>query len=78
MPKDIKKIYIVCVSTFAILLAAVFLDNVVGKILPACVLLALAVLASVMLKKRVSPSPAKREVILISSIIGVIFVVEAV
>ena len=75
MPKDIKKLYIICLSVFAVLLAAVALENVGGYISSACLMIFLAVLTSLVLRKRVSCSTSRREVLLISTLIGIIFAV---
>ena len=75
MTKDAKKLYIVCAIIIVALLSAIALDKWGGKIAIALVFIALATLALFGIKKRISYASQKREVLLISILTAVIFVI---
>lgn len=75
MTKDKKVLYIISFITFAVLLMAFLINLGDSKIVTACLLAPLTVLTLVMIKKRGALSINKKEVLLISLIIGVIYVV---
>ena len=75
MTKDKKVLYTVSFLIFAVLLATLFIDWSSSKILAACFLLPLAIVTRVFIKKRTSFSISKKEVSLLSAIIGVLYVI---
>ena len=75
MSKDIKKLYLICSTIFAVLLAAIALDKFGGKIAVALAFVALAALVLLGIRKRASHSVQKREVLLVVLLIGAIFVI---
>ena len=75
MNRDRKILYILPTVTFVLLLIALFIDVASSKLIIAGLLLPLAVLTCLLIKKRTSLSINKREVLLIASIIAVLYVV---
>ena len=75
MYKDKQVLYTVSLVTFAALFASLFVDLGSSKILAACLLIPLTVAVRLMIRKRCSHSPNKKEVFLLSTIIGVLYVV---
>lgn len=75
MTKDKKVLYIISFITFAVLLLAFFINVENSKILTVCLLLPLTVLTLVTIKKRGSLSIHKKEALMISVMIGTIYVV---
>ena len=75
MTKDKKVLYSSCLLIFAVLLTAFFINITSIKIITACLLLIMAVAISLVIKKRTSYSVSKREVLLLSAIIGVFYVI---
>ncbi len=75
MTKDKKVLYTVSFLIFAVLFAALFVNVVSSKIVAACTLLPMAVATCLAIKKRRSLSINKKEVLLFSSIVGVLYVV---
>ena len=75
MSKDIKKLYIICSVIFAVLLSAIAADKFGGKITVSLIFAALAALTFFGIRKRASRSIQKKEVLLITIVIGVIFVI---
>ncbi len=75
MTKDKKVLYSISTLVFAVLLAALFVDFTSSKLLAAGLLLPLAILVRAVVKKRSSLSINKKEVILLCTIIGTLYVV---
>ena len=75
MYKDKKVLYFVSLIIFAVLFAALFIDLGSSKILAVCLLLPLTFLTRIAIRKRSSHSISKKEVLMLSTIIGVIFVI---
>ena len=75
MSKDIKKLYLICSTIFAVLLAAIALDKFGGKIAVALAFAGLSALTLLGIRKRASHSIQKREALLIVVLIGIIFVI---
>ena len=75
MTKDKKVLYIVSLLIFAVLLVSLFVPVKDSKILTACLLIVLTVVTRLLIRKRTSFSINKKEVILLSAIIGVLYVV---
>lgn len=75
MTRDKKVLYILSSVAFAALLACFFLKFGDGKLLTAAVLLVLTVTSSLLIKKRGSLSINKREVLLLSAVIAVLYVI---
>ncbi len=59
MSKDIKKLYLICSVMFAVLLAAIVIDNFGGKIAVALIFIALATLTLLGIRKRIAYTPQK-------------------
>ena len=72
---DKKRLYIISAVMFAALLALLFVDFRQINILTACLLLPLTVVTCVFVRKRGSLSINRQEVVLLSTIIGVIYAV---
>lgn len=75
MSKDIKKLYLICSAMFAVLLAAIAIDRFIGKIAVAIIFIALAALVLLGIRKRATYTPQKREVLLVTALVGVISVI---
>jgi signal peptidase I len=75
MNKDKKVLYSFSLIIFAVLFAALFINIGSSKIIAACLLFPLAIVTRLLIKKRCSVSINKREVLLLSSVIGVIYAV---
>ena len=75
MTKDKKVLYTVSLLIFAVLLVSLFVPVKDSKILTACLLIVLTVVTRLLIRKRTSFSINKKEVILLSAIIGVLYVV---
>ena len=70
-----KKLYIIPTLLFVLLLTALFVDLGSSKIIAACLILTFTVLSCLLIKKRISVSIYKKDVLLIMSVIAVIYVV---
>ena len=75
MTKDKKVLFSISILIFAVLFAALFIGVKSSKILTACLLVPLTVLTCLLIKKRGSLSINKKEVLLLSSVLAVIFAV---
>lgn len=75
MNKDKKKLYIISFVAFALLLSALFVDLGNSKIVAVCILIPLTLITCLFVKRRRSLSINKKEVLLLSSIISVLYVV---
>lgn len=75
MNKDKKVLYLISFVIFAVLLLSLFLPIKDSKIATACLLTVMTVVACFLIRKRVSFSINRKEVILLSAVIGVLFVV---
>ncbi len=75
MNKDRKTTYVLSLTIFAVLLTALFVNVKSSRILTACLLVPLAALTLILIKKRCSFSINRREVLLVGSVIAVIYVV---
>ena len=75
MNKDKKLLYILSLVIFALLLAAFFVRLGSSKIVGACLLAPLAAVTWLLIKKRRSMSINKKEVLLLSTVISVIYVI---
>ena len=75
MTKDKKVLYIISLIVFAVLLTALFVDIGSSRIVTAIALLPLTFAVCVFIKKRSILSVNKREVLLLSTVIGVLYVV---
>lgn len=75
MNTDKKVLYTVSVSAFAVLLGALFVGNIVGRILAAVLLIPLAAITWFLIKKRSILSINKKEVLIVLSSTAAIYVV---
>jgi len=75
MNKDKKVLYIVSIIIFVLLLVALFADIGSSRIVAACLLLPLAVITCLVIKKRGSLSINKREILLLSTVLSAIYVI---
>ena len=75
MNKDKKVLYLISLIIFAVLCSSLFINVGNSKIVTACLLIPLAVITRTAIRKRTSHSINKKEVLLLSTIIGVIFVI---
>lgn len=75
MTKDRKIVYIMSLAVLAALLIVLFVDIGSSKMVTACLLLPLTPTVMLLIKKRSSSSIHKREVLLLSAAIGVIYVI---
>lgn len=75
MNHDKKLIYVISVVTFAALLTLLFVDLGQSQIATACLMIALTALTILAIKKRGTLSINKREVLLLSGVLGTIYVV---
>ena len=73
MTKDKKILYIISIITLAVLLAALFVQFGNSKIIAACILIPLTLTVCLFIKKRRSLSINKKEVLLLSSIVSVLY-----
>ena len=75
MHRDQKPIYIISAVTFAALFALLFVDLGSSRIAAACLLLPLTLVTCLVIKKRTSYSINKRQVLLLMSVIGALYVI---
>ena len=75
MNKDKKVLYVISFAIFAVLLISFFLPIKDSKIATACLLTVMTVATCFFIRKRVSFSINKKEVILLSAIVGALFVI---
>ena len=75
MNKDKKVLYVITLAIFAVLLALMFVKVESSRMATAIVLIPLAVLTRFVVKKRTSASIYKREVLLLVTVVGAIFIV---
>ena len=75
MPKDKKVLYTISIAVFAVLLASFFINVQNSRLLTAFLISVLAVLTRIVVRKRTSSSINKREVLLLSSLFGILYVV---
>lgn len=75
MNKDKQVLYTISFLTFAVLLASLLLPIKLDKLFVACLLIALAVLTRITIRKKVSYSINKKEVIFLSLVLGVLYVI---
>lgn len=75
MTRDKKILYIISTVIFAVLLSLLFLDVKDSKLLTACILVPMAVIVRLAIRKRCSYSVNKKEVLLLSAVIAVLFVI---
>ena len=75
MTKDKKVLYTISFLIFAVLLLYLFVPIKDSKPLTACLLIVLTVVTRLVIKKRTSFSINKKEVLLLSAVLGVIYVV---
>lgn len=75
MYRDKKSQYIVSLIVLAILLMALFVDLGNSRIVAACLLIPLTVAVRLVIRKRSSHSVHKREALLLSTVLGVLYVV---
>lgn len=73
MNKDKKKLYAVSIIIFAVLFSTLFINVRSSKILAACLLVPMAVAVRFIIRKRCSYSVNKNEVLMLSTIVGVLF-----
>lgn len=73
MNRDKKVLYGICLIIFAVLFSALFIDIGSSKIFVACLLIPLTFATCLLIKKRSSVSINKKEVLLLSAVIGVIY-----
>ena len=73
MTKDKKVLFSISILIFAVLFAALFIGVKSSSILTACLLVPLTALTCILIKKRSSLSINKKEVLLLSSVLAVIF-----
>ncbi|MBQ4111171.1 MAG: signal peptidase I [Clostridia bacterium] len=75
MNKDKRVLYAVSFTIFAALLWLLFVPMKSSRITTAILLLPIAALTRLLIRKRTSPSVHKREVLLVVSLVGILFVV---
>ena len=75
MTKDKRLLYMISFLSLAVLFAALFIEISNSKILAACALIPISLITCLLIKKRRSLSINKKEVLILSSIISVIYVV---
>lgn len=75
MNKDKRTLYVISVINFALLFSALFVNFGQSRIVAACILVPLAVINLLLIKKRRSLSINKRDVLTLMSVIAVIYVV---
>ena len=75
MNKDKKRLYIISFSTFALLFAALFTDIGNSKWVATCILIPAAAITCFLIKRRRSLSINKKEVLLLTTVVGVIYIV---
>ncbi len=75
MNKDKKVLYIVSFVIFAVLFSALFIPIKNTKLLAACLLIPMVIVTRLFIKKKSSVSINKKEVLLLSVILGVIYVI---
>ena len=74
MAKDKKVLYIISFLMFAVLLLALIFSGEDSGVVTACILVPLTALTYVMIKKGGAPSINKKEVLLVSVLIGAIYI----
>ena len=75
MSADKKKIYIVSAAALAILILVLFAPNGSGRIIAAFLLLPIVLAAYILIKKRVSLSINKNQVLVLITVIGLLYFV---
>ena len=75
MYRDKKVLYLISFIIFAVLLISLFLPIKDSKTVTACLMIVMAAAARFFIKKRSSLSLNKKEVILLSAVLGVLFVI---
>jgi hypothetical protein len=75
MNRDKKILYIISAVIFAVLFSTLFFDVKDSKLLTACILAPMAAVVRLVIRKRCSHSINKNEVILLSAVIAVLFVI---
>lgn len=75
MNKDKKILYAISLTTFAVLLTALFINVKSNRILAACLLVPLVAVTLFFIRKKVSFSINKKEVLLLNSVVAVLYVV---
>jgi len=75
MNKDRKILYAISILIFVLLLAALFVDIGSSRIVTACLLIILTPLTLLIIIKRSSVSINKREVLLVTSVVAVLYVI---
>lgn len=75
MTKDKKLLYIISLTIFAVLLITLFVDIGSSRIVAACLLLPIAAITAILIKKRSSLSIQKREVLLLMTVLAILFVI---
>ena len=73
--KDKRVLYTVSVATFAVLLGLLFAKMESSRIATAILLLPIAALTRLLIRKRTTASVHKREVLLVASVVGFLFVI---
>ena len=74
MNTDKKKLYLVSASLFLLLTAAFFVPSS-SRIVASCLLLPGAAITSFLIKKRISPSKNKKQVLMLISVIGILYLI---
>ena len=72
---DRKKFYLISSVTLTVLLLTLFVPTGRGRVIAAILLLPLAVISYVNIKKRVTPSMFHRQVLLLFTVIGLLYLV---
>ena len=75
MTKDKRSLHTISLLIFAVLLASLFVPIKNSKPLTACILVVMTVIVRLAIKKKSSLSINKKEVLLLSAIIGVLYVI---
>jgi len=75
MPTDKKKFYILTVATLVVLLFAMLLPGSIGRIAAALLLLPMAILTWLTVKKRSVPSINRRQILWIMTLMGAVYLV---
>ena len=75
MPTDKKKFYILTVATLVVLLFAMFLPGSSGRITAAILLLPMATVTWLTVKKRSVPSINRRQILWIMTLMGLIYLI---
>jgi len=75
MNKDTKKLYTISLLIFAVLFATLFISVKNSRIVTACLLLPLTLVTCFLVRKRTSFSINKKEVLLLTSVLAVLYVI---